>query len=81
MKRSECPKSNNYHTVVYLEKAVTSKPKKIKNRCCSYFAALEKFFTTVIWFLIFNFSHTKLLPTKLKGSEFPKSNNNLQNRM
>ena len=27
VKRSECPKSNNHHTVVYLAKAVTSKSK------------------------------------------------------
>ena len=32
VKRSECLKSNNHHTVVYLGKAVTSKPKKIKYR-------------------------------------------------
>jgi hypothetical protein len=32
VRRSEFPKSNNHHTVVYLGKAVTSKPKKIKNR-------------------------------------------------
>ena len=77
VKRSECPKSNQHHTVVYLGKAVTSKPKKIENRGCSYYVALDKFFPTVIWFLILKFFLTKLLPTKVKRSECPKSNNHL----
>ena len=34
-------KSNNHHTLVYLRKAVTSKPKKIEIRRCSYFVAPE----------------------------------------
>ena len=72
--------SNNNHTVVYLRKAVTSKPKKIENRGCFYFVALEMFFLTVIWFLILKFFLTKLLPTKVKRSDCPKSNNNLQDQ-
>ena len=60
VKRSEFPKSNNHHTVVYLGKAVTSKPKKIKNRGWSHFVALENFFPTIIWFLILKFFLTKL---------------------
>ena len=69
-------KSNNHHTVVYLRKAVTSKPKKIENRGWSYFVALEILFPTAIWFLIFKFFLRKLLPTNVKRSECPKSNNN-----
>jgi len=60
VKWSECPKSNNHHKVVYLGKAVTSKPKKKKNRGWSHFVALENLFPTVIWFLIFKFFLTKL---------------------
>ena len=74
-KRSECPKFNHHHTVVYLGKAVTSKPKNIANRGCFYFLAPEKFFPTVIWFLIFKFFLMKLLPTTVKGLECPKSTN------
>ena len=77
MKRLACPESNNHHTVVYLGKAVTSKPKKIKNRGWSHFVALENLFPTVIWFFIFQFFLTKLKPTKVKRSECPKSNNHL----
>ena len=51
--------------------------KKIENRGCSYYVALDKFFPTVIWFLILKFFLTKLLPTKVKRSECPKSNNHL----
>ena len=40
---------------MHLGKAVTTKPKKIENRDWSYFVALEKFFLTVIRFLIFKF--------------------------
>ena len=46
----ECPKYNNHHTVVYLGKVATFKPKKRENRGWSYFVAPEKFFPTVIWF-------------------------------
>ena len=60
VKMLECPKSNNHHKVVYLGKAVTSKPKKKKNRGWSHFEALENLFPTVIWFLIFKFFLTKL---------------------
>ena len=80
VKRSDCLKSKNHHTVVYLWKVVTSKPKKIKNRGCSYFVALEKFFPTIIWFLTLKFFLTKLLLTKAKRLDCPKSNNNLQNQ-
>merc|ERR1712212_1280721 len=31
IKRLECPKNNNHHTVVYFGKAITAKPKKIEN--------------------------------------------------
>ena len=73
--RLEFPKSNNLHTVLHLVKAVTSKPKKIENRGCFYFVALEMFFLMVIWFLILIFFLTKLLPTKVKRSDCLKSNN------
>ena len=43
-------------------KSRSSKPKK-ENRGRSYFVVPEKFFSTVISFLIFNFFLTKLLPT------------------
>merc|ERR1712105_310239 len=55
VKWSECPKSNNHHKVVYLGKAVASKPKKKKNRGWSHFVALENLFPMVICFLIFKF--------------------------
>merc|ERR1712212_1457011 len=75
VKRSECPKSNNHYKAVYLGKAVPSKPKKFKkNRGWSHFVALENLFPMVIWFLIFKFFLTKLLPTKVTRSECPKSN-------
>ena len=80
VKRSDCLKSNNHHTVVYLRNAVTSKPKKIENRGCSYFVALEKFFPTIIWFLTLKTFLTKLLLTKAKRLDCPKSNNDLQNQ-
>ena len=80
VKRSECPKSNNHHAVMYFEKAVTSKLKQIENRGWSYFVAPLKFFLLIIWFLLFKFFLTKLLPTKVKRTECPKSNNNLQNQ-
>ena len=63
---------------VYFGKAVTSKPKKITDRSWSYFVAPEKSFLTVIWFLEFKFLLTKQLPSKVKRSVYPKSNNNLQ---
>ena len=75
MKRLECPNYNNNHTVVYFGKAVTAKPKEIENRGWSYFVALLKFFSMVIWFLIFEFFLTNLKPTKMKRSECPESNN------
>ena len=71
----ECPKSNNHHKVVYLGKAITSKPKKKKNRGWSHFVALENLFPTVIWFYVFKFFLMKLKPTNVKRSECPKSNN------
>ena len=55
--------------------AVTFKPKRVKNRGWSYFVAPEKFFSTVIWFFIYKLFPTKLLPTKAKRLEYPKSNN------
>ena len=51
--------------------------KKIENRGCSYYVALDKFFPTVLWFLILKFFLTKLLPTKAKRLECPKSNNHV----
>ena len=80
MKRTECPKCNNHYIVLYLGKAVTSKLKQMENRSWSYFVAPENFFPTVICFLIFKFFLTKLLLTKVKRMEGPKSNNNLQNQ-
>ena len=77
---SEFPKSSNHHTVVYLRRAVTSKPKKIENRGRSHFVAIEKFFPTVIWFIILKFFLAKLQLIQVDRSEFPKSSNNLQNR-
>ena len=65
MKRTECPKCNNHYIVLYLGKAVTSKPKKIKNRGWSHFVALENLFSTVIWFLIFKFFLTKQKPNQV----------------
>ena len=56
---------------------ITSKRIEIESRGWSSFEDLEKFFPTVIWFLIFAFFLTKLLPTKVKRSEIPKFNNNL----
>ena len=60
IKRLECPKNNNHHTVVYFGKAITAKPKKIENCGWSYFVALLKFFPMVIWFLILEFFLTNL---------------------
>ena len=47
-------------TVVYLVKAVTSKPKNIETRGWSYFVALEILFPMAIWFLIFKFLLRKI---------------------
>ena len=73
IKRLECPKNNNHHTVVYFGKAITAKPKKIENCGWSYFVALKILFPTAIWFLIFKFFLTKLKPTKVKIQQPPYS--------
>ena len=77
-KNTTIPISNNHFLVSCLETNITPlRKKKIQSRGWSSFKDLQKFFPMVIWFLIFAFFLMKLQPTKVKRSEFPKSNNNL----